>query len=480
MKSFVVALLALAVLCAADNDVRLFERALKAQTPKENAQNTWVVLVAGSTSYMNYRHQASVCHAYQIAHKFGVPDERIIVFMADDIAYSSSNPFQGEIYNYFYIKGGQNVNVYPGVPKDYTGENATADNLLAVLLGMEPESGSGKTLRPSAEDNVFFYYDDHGNTDIIAMPTGRRFTGSSDWKQVFDMLGSKHLYKNFVIFVQACYSGSLFYKQNIPDNVYIATSAPTDDSAYACWMDSTLRTFVTSCWPRGWIRPMDEESPDTVTFDQLFADAHKFTSNSTEPCQYGDADVKKLTMKEFFGISSTPLVSEVQTRDLKLEANAINVPQYDVPYTLALMRYKETGSESDRRALLFEQNYREKIDKIVRTAAERAVPHHGGLFRTDICTEACDASCPCFSQCTQTRPEEDCKLTCCGYTHCYATHGVEDDAIECAATLVREFDNTCGKSNHDYILSATRTFNRICRTRGHDINAAIQTFKEMC
>jgi len=473
------ALVALAALCAADNDVRLFERALRSQDAKTNAQNTWVVLVAGSTSYMNYRHQASVCHAYQIAHKFGVPDERIIVFMADDIAYSSSNPFPGEIYNYFYIKGGHNVNVYPGVPKDYTGANATADNLLAVLTGMVPDSGSGKTLRPTPDDNIFFYYDDHGNTDIVAMPYGRRFTGSSDMKQVFDMLRTKKLYKNFVMFVQACYSGSLFYKQDIPDNVYIATSAPADASAYACWMDNTLRTFVTSCWPRGWIRPMDEENPATVTFDQLFADAHDFTKNSTEPCQYGDADVKKITMKEFFGIKNMPAVAEGQTRDLKLEATALNVPQEDVPLAIARMRYQETHSESDRRALLDELKFREKIDNIVRIAAERAVPESHALFRTDICT-TCDSSCDCYSQCLKSHSEDSCKLTCCGYSHCYATSNTEAEALECTATLVREFDNTCGQTNKDYILSATKTFQRICRTPGHNIDAAIDMFKQMC
>jgi len=26
----------------------------------------WVLLVAGSSGYMNYRHQADVCHAYQV------------------------------------------------------------------------------------------------------------------------------------------------------------------------------------------------------------------------------------------------------------------------------------------------------------------------------------------------------------------------------------------------------------------------------
>lgn len=46
----------------------------------------WAVLVAGSKGWYNYRHQADVCHSYQILHKYGIPDSNIIVMMYDDLA----------------------------------------------------------------------------------------------------------------------------------------------------------------------------------------------------------------------------------------------------------------------------------------------------------------------------------------------------------------------------------------------------------
>ena len=55
----------------------------------------WAVLVAGSNGYFNYRHQADICHAYQILRKNGIPDERIIVMMYDDIAHNENNPTKG-------------------------------------------------------------------------------------------------------------------------------------------------------------------------------------------------------------------------------------------------------------------------------------------------------------------------------------------------------------------------------------------------
>jgi len=59
----------------------------------------WAVLVAGSSTYGNYRHQADVCHAYQIFHRHGIPDSNIIVMMYDDIAHDPENPKQGVIIN---------------------------------------------------------------------------------------------------------------------------------------------------------------------------------------------------------------------------------------------------------------------------------------------------------------------------------------------------------------------------------------------
>ena len=100
-----------------------------------NGGKIWVLLVAGSRGYYNYRHQADICHAYHVRHfhclcyffictsefckvvsNHGIPDENIIVMMFDDIANSEDNPIPGKIFN-----RPNGPDVYAGVPKDYTG-----------------------------------------------------------------------------------------------------------------------------------------------------------------------------------------------------------------------------------------------------------------------------------------------------------------------------------------------------------------------
>ncbi len=47
----------------------------------------------------NYRHQADVCHAYQVLVRGGLRPAHIVVMMYDDIAYDPQNPFPGQVFN---------------------------------------------------------------------------------------------------------------------------------------------------------------------------------------------------------------------------------------------------------------------------------------------------------------------------------------------------------------------------------------------
>lgn len=126
----------------------------------------WAILVAGSSGYKNYRHQADVCHAYQILRRGGLEEKNIVVFMYDDIASNVHNPHPGVIIN-----SPLSQDVYAGVPKDYTSSHATVANFLAVLLGDKSKvhGGSGKIVDSGPNDHVFIYYSDHGGPGVLGL-----------------------------------------------------------------------------------------------------------------------------------------------------------------------------------------------------------------------------------------------------------------------------------------------------------------------
>ncbi len=92
----------------------------------------WAVLVAGSHTWSNYRHQADVYHAYQVLIKGGYDANKIITLAYDDIAHHLTNPFKGKVFNKPTYKE-PGVDVYAGIKIDYDKAHVTPEVFQAVL-----------------------------------------------------------------------------------------------------------------------------------------------------------------------------------------------------------------------------------------------------------------------------------------------------------------------------------------------------------
>ena len=97
----------------------------------------WAVLIASSNTYQNYRHQADVCHAYQILIANHFLPENIIVIAYDDVAYDKSNPYPGQLFNKPTKRGVKGFDVYKGCKIDYAGKYVTPQTFVKVLTGNE-------------------------------------------------------------------------------------------------------------------------------------------------------------------------------------------------------------------------------------------------------------------------------------------------------------------------------------------------------
>ncbi|GFP79202.1 vacuolar-processing enzyme [Phtheirospermum japonicum] len=200
--------------------------------PESKEGTKWALLVAGSRGYENYRHQADVCHAFQILKKGGLKEENIIVFMYDDIASDPNNPRPGVIIN---SPGGDNV--YEGVPKDYTGKDANVQNLYAVILGNTSAltGGSGKVVDSGPNDHVFIYYSDHGSPGVVAMSSDE-LVYADDLINVLKQKHEANAYASMVFYLEACESGSMF-EGLLPEtmNIYAITAANASEDSFATY-----------------------------------------------------------------------------------------------------------------------------------------------------------------------------------------------------------------------------------------------------
>lgn len=266
--------------------------------PKEipNGGKLWVVLTAGSNGYYNYRHQADMCHAYQVVHNHGVPDENIITMMYDDIAYSKDNPVKGVIIN-----RPNGTNVYKGVPKDYTGKDVTAENFLNVLLGKQTNGGNGKTIMSGPNDYIFVYFTDHGAKGLLGFPLGVPPLKATDLIQTLKKMHMDKKYKKMTIYVEACESGSMF-KGILPPtwNIFATTASNATTSSYACYYSEKFQTYLGDVYSVKWLEDSDREDLRKETLEKQYKIVKKETNTSTV-CQFGDMSISHLMVGEFQG-----------------------------------------------------------------------------------------------------------------------------------------------------------------------------------
>jgi len=309
--------------------------------PLSMATKHWVLLVAGSNNWYNYRHQADICHAYQIAINHGIPPEQIVTMMYDDIAKNSNNPTPGVIINHPDGK-----DVYGGVKIDYKGKDVTPKNFLKVLTGDASGMkgiGSGRVIDSTSDDHVFVYFSDHGAPGIVAFPS--ETLSAVDLMKAIKSMYAKKQYQQMVLYIEACESGSMF-EGLLPTNisVYVTTAANSAESSYACYYDKDRKTYLGDLYSVCWMEDSDKENLQAETLQKQFEIVKKET-NASHVMEYGDLKIAQEPVADFQGgvHYKQPLYyvpSQVPKNPVKSE---------DVP--LEILRHRLVDAESDEEQL---------------------------------------------------------------------------------------------------------------------------------
>ncbi|KAL9255298.1 Vacuolar-processing enzyme-like protein [Drosera capensis] len=318
-------------------------------TAKSIEGTKWAVLVAGSKGYENYRHQADICHAYQVLKRGGLSDENIIVMMYDDIAHNVDNPTPGVIIN-----KPNGTNVYTGVPKDYTGEQVTAENLLAVILGDKGavKGGSGKVVNSGPNDSIFIYYADHGSPGSLEMPSGDELYAP----ELISTLKKKHAsgtYKSMVIYVEACEAGSMF-DGLLPKglNIYVTTASNPEESSWATYFDDYYETYLGDLYSVSWLENADEDNLQAETLEQQYkvVKLRTFDENvGSHVMQYGDVSISVETVSTYIGVNQNNLKFIPTDNQLDRQPRSTPVLQRDADILYLMEKFRRAPEGSDKR-----------------------------------------------------------------------------------------------------------------------------------
>ncbi|XP_061950934.1 LOW QUALITY PROTEIN: vacuolar-processing enzyme [Populus nigra] len=401
----------------------------------------WAILLAGSNGYWNYRHQADVCHAYQLLRKGGLKEENIIVFMYDDIAYNSENPRPGVIIN-----SPQGEDVYKGVPKDYTGEDVTVGNFFAAILGNKTAltGGSGKVVDSGPNDHIFIYYTDHGGPGVLGMPTNPYLYADD----LIDVLKKKHAsgtYKSLVFYLEACESGSIF-EGLLPQglNIYATTASNAEESSWGTYCPGEnpspppeYETCLGDLYSVAWMEDSDIHNLQTETLHQQYELVKRRTSNDNSPygshvMQYGDVGLSKDNI--FLYMGTNPANDNFTFMDenlLRPRSKAVN--QHDADLVHFWDKYHKAPEGSSRKVETQKQfveamSHRMHIDHSIKLIGKL-------LFGIGKASEVLNAIRP-------------------------AGQPLVDD-WDCLKTLVRTFETHCG-SVSQYGMKHMRSLANLC------------------
>lgn len=332
------------------------------------------VLIAGSSGWGNYRHQADVAHAYHVLRSHGVPEENIITLVFDDIANNTWNPHPGTIINHPLGR-----DLYAGLRKDYTHEEVNTKNFLAVLRGDESsvsknEHASGRVLRATRHDRVFVYYSDHGAPGLLGMPSG-------DYLYADELLSAiRHRFENdgfkeMVVFIEACESGSMFDGMLSHDDlmdVWVTTASNPRESSYGVYcpgMSPAPPSEYTTClgdlYSVAWMEDVQSQRDLSRESLRTLFERVKRRTNLSHVMDYGEREIEFEPVSWYIGSEWNQ--DNAVYAELDLAASIVEQRDADLVHL----------SLTDPRAYEAQKTKRAEVDQHIKDTVARAVSEMG-------------------------------------------------------------------------------------------------------
>ena len=212
----------------------------------------WALLVATSTGWTNYRHQADVTAIYRQLRRHGYPDDRIILIVEDDIAYNPLNPNMGVIN---VVPGGENV--YENVVVDYKLSDLKPSDFLSILKG-EKSGKLQEVIEAEEGDNIFVYWSGHGVPGELCWHEAPDGINVEMLKETFLEMESKRSYRKLLMMVEACYSGGIFSQCEGVEGMLFITAATGEETSKADFFSGEAGVWISNRFTSTFIEQITE------------------------------------------------------------------------------------------------------------------------------------------------------------------------------------------------------------------------------
>ena len=233
----------------------------------EPLQDRYAVVMATSTGWNNYRHQADALDIYRMLRNAGYDDDHIVLITEDDLANDPENPHPGVVH---VTPDGENLHL--NIKNDYKISQLTPADLENILKGNVTER-TPQVVHGSKNTNVLFFWSGHGKYDGMLNWAGGEITAEEIRAAIN---GAQDNFRKMLLVMETCYSGSVGENLTGIPGLMVLTAAAPDEKSHADVIEGNI--YLSNAFTRVF-RDEVEKNPDISIYD-LYTQLARHTTAS--------------------------------------------------------------------------------------------------------------------------------------------------------------------------------------------------------
>jgi ABC-type branched-subunit amino acid transport system substrate-binding protein len=256
----------------------------------EPLEDRCAVVMATSTGWNNYRHQADALDIYRMLKNAGYDDDHIVLIVEDDIADNPENPHPGVVH---VTPDGENL--HTNIQVDYKISELTPEDFGNILKGNVTER-TPQVVHGSKGTNVLLFWSGHGAYDT------KINWGADDYiwaAQIHSILQSaQDNFRKLFFVMETCYSGSVGV--DLPDipGLLLLTAAAPGESSHADVIEGNI--YLSNAFTR--VFREEVEANPSINLYELYTQLARHTTASHAMMYNYDwyGNVYYSTLSEYF------------------------------------------------------------------------------------------------------------------------------------------------------------------------------------
>jgi hypothetical protein len=257
--------------------------------PYEPLQDRYAVVMATSTGWNNYRHQADALDIYRMLRNAGYDDAHIVLITEDDLADNPQNPHPGVVH---VTPDGENL--HANIVNDYRISQLTPEDLAHILSGTVTER-TPEVVHGGKSTNVLLFWSGHGAYNKM-LNWGDTYITSDEINTI--LTGAQPNFRKLFCVMETCYSGSV--GENLPeiDGLLMLTACAPGEKSHADVIDGNI--YLSNAFTRVFREEVEKNA--NITIYNLYTSlARHTTASHTMMYNYTSyGSVYTNTMTEFF------------------------------------------------------------------------------------------------------------------------------------------------------------------------------------